>query len=246
MTIKNKNLKNYEALLELIEVELQQGRLLTHKRMFFVFLWSFFFPALTLILFILMNKFKVLPQLVRMNFDWILLSFPVGYAIFYLLFEALKDLPMWFKKGGYFLALRQNLKESQWRSDFNSKVILLFKDQKIDWQWMIHSFRADLRRMRNQTRHLTIIAAATFFFVFEGMNFFIEEPKASMSPTPHTLFQYFDHFSQNSIQLFTFILFFALLYQASLQVVYSLERYLDCLILLEQENKSAPQITGPK
>jgi hypothetical protein len=218
---------------------MQAERKQINRRILNVFLWCFIFPVLTSATILLLVKFNALPKHMRNHSDLLILVFPVAYSLYFLGSEVLADLPKLLKKGGVASTLAQSLSDGDWRDRVCDSMAKGVVAPPLDWEWIIASFRIDLRAMRYRTKHLTALAGAVFFLLIRGIDSIAEiEMKPMWAKSP--VFGWVDASSDLS-QFVGLTLFLILLYLSGSQTNQSLYRYLNCATLLNLSRNGGKQ-----
>ena len=228
----------YRSLIEFIGLDSQRDRHLVNRRMLSVFFWCFLLPAVVTAGMLLFMKLGILPRRTRSYLDLIILIFPVIYSVYFLSSQVLVEVPAAFRRGGIATTLGESLKESQWRENVceGMRRELLFSSEQ--WDWVIASFKMDLRRLQNRTRHLTALAGAVFFLIMQGIDLLGGEDK-KVSWVKDAVFGWVEASGNDTTQFLALGLFLVLLYLSGTQTSHSLERYLSCAELMKMEKDQA-------
>ena len=224
----------YRSLIDFIGVDSQRDRHLVNRRMLSVFFWCFILPAMTTAAMLLLMKLGFLPRRARSSLDLVILIFPVLYSIYFLSSQVLIEVPAAFRRGGIATTLGENIKESTWRENVCEGMrrdLVLSSEQ---WSWVITSFKMDLKRLQNRTRHLTALAGAVFFLIMQGIDLLGGEDK-KVTWVIDAVFGWVEASGNDTTQFLALGLFLVLLYLSGTQTYHSLERYLSCAELLKLE-----------
>lgn len=230
----------YREFIDYIRIDIQRERLAANRRMLGVFLWCFIIPAVVAATVLVMVKLGVLPRRVSRYMDWLIVIFPVGYGLYMLSSDALRELPVMIRRGGIAATLSRALVEEQWRSRVCKEMKARFFDSKalekgkIGWGWIIRNFEIDLENVQNRTRYLTALAGAVFFLIFQGIDAF-DSPHAEPRWSTSSIMGWFEASSSSFTQFFALGIFLMLLYVSGNQVYLSLARYLHCARLLQKD-----------
>src|ERR1044072_5782268 len=97
----------YRAFIDLILSDAQRERRVANRRMRAFFVWCFLVPVLISLATLLLIRAGVLARSVRAYLEWVVLAFPLGYAIYVLIFEVISELPSVLRRGGVAATLDQ-------------------------------------------------------------------------------------------------------------------------------------------
>jgi len=230
---KPNRIDQYQEILKVIENEIKESQSAVNRKMFYVVFWCFIIPAILILLLGFLVALKLVSPAMRSYSDYVILVFPIGYASYFLVSEASKDLPKFFKRGGYSLIFEQNIRDAQWREEVAIKMKKALKGGDPDWKWIRKNLRTDVRRMLHRIRYITVLGSVVFFLILEGIEIAFDSGPVGFPATPEGLMSSIDLIYNGFLQFLAFGLFFALLYQAGIQTVHALERYLDILDFIE-------------
>jgi len=232
--------QDYKRFLGLVRKEMQIERSQVNRKMFWVVLWCFIIPALIGSFFLVGIKLHLLPRSIRSSLDLIFLFFPVTYSMYFLMSQIGRDLKSHFRREGLGIQLVQNERDGQWRGDMCSKLSMQLSFSKAQWSWVCNNFAMDLDNLRNRTKYITALAGAVFYLIMQGID--------SISPSSE-YWSHSDSYFQNPVQRLLLgpiaaevsqylglTLFLILLYLSGMQAHASLQRYLACAKLLEQNS----------
>lgn len=236
----------YREFVDYIRLDIQRERLAANRRMLGVFLWCFIIPAAVAISVLVMVKLGFLPRRLSRYMDWLIVIFPVAYGLYMLSSDAIRQLPVMFRRGGIAATLGRALEDEQWRSRvFTEMKSKFFNEPKLmekrisSWHWLIDNFAIDLQNLQNRTRYLTALAGAVFFLIYQGIDAF-DGPHAEPRWSTSSIMSWFEASSSSFTQFFALGIFLLLLYVSGSQVYHSLERYLQCARLLLKEVEADP------
>jgi hypothetical protein len=239
----------YELFIDFVRRDIQNERRMVNRRMFSVFLWCFVVPAITTFALILLIKIGAVPRKLGKFTDWIIVGFPVVYALYILFSDMIHELPQTYRRGGVASTLGRALEEARWRDRVCHELRTRFlavgslrngpRSSQKQWPWLIASFRTDLNNLRDRTRYLTALAGAVFFLLIKGLDVF-DDSKDSLTSTGSYILGWFESSSSNAAQFIGLALFLVLLYLSGNQAYISLARYLNCLKLLQIEFENEP------
>jgi hypothetical protein len=227
----------YRTFLEFVGNDLQSERRVANRRMLSVFIWCFLAPVVLSVLIILLVKLGALPPRARANLDWLILICPVVYSLYILGSEVITGIPSIFRRGGLVVSLKDAQKQGEWRDRVCSAMIAL-PLKAADWEWVVASFRIDLRNILYRAKYLTALAGAVFFLIFQGIDSLTEVPDLNMLRNPG--FGWLETSNELS-ELMALILVLVLLYLSGSQAYQSLVRYLDCVELVAFQKRHAKQ-----
>ncbi len=224
--------EKYENFLNFVQQINRKEARVVNRQMLHVFFWCFLLPVLITLIVLILVQFGLLPYFFRAYLDWVILIFPVFYAFYFLGAEVLGDLPLFLRRGGASMVLRQSLKESKWRKDTFDDLHGKLNFTTDDWLWVIHSFEIDLRRMRERIRFLTGLAGAVFYLLMQGLDSLSGDSGAPVSWIRDGNRKWVEVASYDIGQFMGLGLFLLLLYLSGMQAARNLERYKDCVDLL--------------
>jgi hypothetical protein len=199
--------------------------------MFTFIFWCFLLPTALSATLLLLVKIHLLPRMARSYIESLNLVFPVLYSLYFLGSEVLKDAPAAFKKGGVSMALRQSLRQGEWREKICDGLAKSVSSNTEDWRWIVESFRIDLKMMQDRTRYLTALAGAVFFLIMQGIDTLSGDEKVTW--VRDSVLGWVQTSSDIS-QFIGLALFLVLLYLSGSQTHQSLRKYLDCAELMIQ------------
>jgi hypothetical protein len=230
----------YREFIDYVRLDIQRERLAANRRMLGVFLWCFILPAIVAISVLVMVKLGFLPKRLSRYMDWLIVIFPVAYGLYMLSADALREIPIMFRRGGIAATLSRALQEERWRARVCGEMKAKFFDPKSvekrvpSWRWLVESFEIDLKNVQNRTRYLTALAGAVFFLIFQGIDAF-DSPHAEPRWSTSSIMGWFEASSSSFTQFFALGIFLMLLYVSGNQIYHSLERYLQCARLVQKE-----------
>ncbi|MBI3534071.1 MAG: hypothetical protein HY072_01105 [Deltaproteobacteria bacterium] len=231
----------YETFLDFVRQEIQKERSTVNKKMLSVLLWCFVFPALLSIIIVILTNLRILPFYTRHYLDWILLAFPVFYALYFLNSEVLKDLPSLFKKGGMTTTLNQALKDTKWREHVCDELEKKIKLNDEELGQIASHFKIDLDNLYSRIRFITVLAGAVFFLILKGLDLFFDtDSKNIIQNNSHFINKPSNYDFSELIVLGLFLIIF---YLSGNQTYRSLLRFLQCTELCirkRTEKKSLP------
>lgn len=241
----------YRSFIEYVRSDLRTERIRLHRRMFSAFLWCFLMPVFSAAVILVLVRFRLFPPRWGGHLDWLIVIFPVFYAIYVLSSDVLRDLPAIIRKGGMSSILSRALEEERWRArvceDIRKALGGLPSCREGGaWRWLARSFRTDLLNILHRTRYLTALAGAVFFLLMQGIDALYETPADSVSWQSISLLSWVEASSKTVSQFVGLCFFLILFYISGSQTYYSLLRYLNCveLILLDQEPDHAAEDDG--
>lgn len=229
----------YPRFLAFIRAHARRERASLNRRMLGVFLWCFLAPAALAVALLVLIRTGWLPWSARNWLEWLLLVFPVSYALLFLGSEVLRDLPNAFRQGALGSALRHAEAEAEWRRE-----VLVSLRQELplaagEWGRLELAFRGDLESMRQRNRYLTALAGAVFFLLMQGIDGLGEpiDPAVPAGEPARAVASWL----LDAGQFVGLALFLLLLYLAGSQTLQSLRRYLICLELISSDpGRSSP------
>lgn len=233
---QNSSADLYRQFIRLIQNQSASERVRFNRRMSQVFFWCFLLPVLVSASLLLVVKFGILGPAAKRYVNWLVLLFPVSYSLYFLGAEVLIGIPGVFRRGGVVSSLKYPLEQTQWRESTCQMLEKSISASNEQWQWIISSFRMDLRSMQYRAGYLTVLAGAVLFFILQGFDA-LDQPLLSQLHEPGQFLRMTDNFFSQVSQLFSLVLFLVLLYLASLQNYRTLLRYLDCAELIRLQKK---------
>lgn len=228
--------EQYQSFLDFVNQETQRERRNFGRRMFYVFLWCFVLPTMTLLFFLFLLRFQIIPRAARNYLEWIILIFPVCYSLYVLSVEVLKNLPSVIRRGGVATHLEESVKEFQWRDKILEGMQKLGFSLE-EWRLILAHYKIDLSRMKYRAGYLTIFAMAIFYFLIQGVDLFGEsEPAVRWYKSP---MGWIETTSNDLTQYVGLGIFLVLFYLSGSQTVQSLNRYYECgeILRVQLENR---------
>ena len=226
----------YRDFLDVILNESTRQRSVEQRRMANVFLWCFVAPAVLLVTVVLLANFRVIPRKFRLYSDWIVLIFPVSYAIYFLGSEVISQLPRVFKQGGVSLTLNHCQDQNLWREQVCSALTKRAPAASAeDWKWIATAFQSDVEALQYRARYLTALSGSVFFLIMQGIDSMSGDSKLSHlnEGAGSNLFLPPEWAIYSNLGQFVGLgLFLVLLYLSSSQNVQQLKRFRGCLELL--------------
>lgn len=218
--------KNYEHFVNWVQNDMKKDRFIVNRKVFSVVIWCLIFPSAVLMVLFALRKYQWIGPM--RYADLIVFLPPFAYAL-YSLWPTVKEIPKVFKKGGLNALLDESLKEVEWREVTSSRLKNDLKLTLKEWDLIAFHLRADMLRMAQQNRYMSILAAVVLFFMFQFLdlgagNEIILEPNSA-----NIVKAWVDQFSQWSVQVFSLGLFSSLFYLSGLQFQRYLSRYLVCI-----------------
>lgn len=231
--------ETYRAFLAAVSGDIQKERARANRRFFGVFFWCFLAPAVTTLGLMLAVRGGFIAHRWRALCDWLVLIFPIGYSLFVLGFEVLRDVPTAFRRGGLVNTLKQSGQEGDWRAQQTEALVAQVGADPGDWEWITASYRIDLAAFLGRTRYLTALSGAVFFLIFRGIDW-LSDPGASRMVRNPLLSPYVQvtGFDDQAMTL-TLAIFLVLLYLSGTQTHRALSRYLDCAELALLKSRAA-------
>jgi hypothetical protein len=195
-------------------------------------------------------KIGAVPRRFGRYTDWLIVGFPVVYALYVLIADVIHELPQAYRRGGVAATLGRALEEARWRDRVCNELRTQFlavsplrngpRSARKQWPWLLESFQTDLDNLRDRTRYLTALAGAVFFLLMKGLDVF-DDFKDPLTTTRSYILGWFESSSSNAAQFIGLGLFLVLLYLSGNQAYLSLARYLHCLKLLKIEFENEPE-----
>jgi hypothetical protein len=227
----------YKDFLNLVERENRREQSVVNRRIMAVFLWCFILPVICAVMMLILIHLNVVPRHFRSKMDWIILGFPISYAIYFLTSELIRDLPNFFKRGGMTNILKQSHKDFVWRERTIEAIRSLSGIQSSDWKWIAKNYEVDLNGMAFRVKYLTFFAAAVFFLILQGFDSIPSEFVYSVEPvvTPKLFYHWFDSVLNKLLEFASLGIFLGLFYLSGMQSHRNLDRYRECLELIEED-----------
>ena len=165
----------YRDFIEYVGSDLKKVRMQLHRRMFLAFWWCFVAPVVTAVGILILVKFHVVPRAWSRHLDWLIVAFPVIFALLILSLDLLKDLPAFLKRGNLSPSLLRALHEEVWRTRVSQEMKKVLSQHEAShhaagWNWLVRTFRIDLQNMVYRTRYVTALVGAVFFLLMEIIN----------------------------------------------------------------------------
>jgi hypothetical protein len=218
--------KSYEQFVNWVQNDMKKDRFLVNRKVFSVVLWCLILPSIVLITLYALRKYQWIGN-VRYA-DLIIFLPPFAYAL-YSLWPTIREVPKVFKKGGLNALLDDSLKEVVWRENTASRLRDDLKLTMKEWDLVAFHLRADLSRMTQQNRYMSILACVVLFFMFQFLDLGAGSEVVLQAGSANLVKAWVDQFSQWSVQVFSLALFSALFYLSGLQFQRYLSRYLVCI-----------------
>jgi hypothetical protein len=228
----------YQAFIDFITSDIQRERSRTNRRMMSVFLWCFLIPALSSITVLILVKMRILPRSARNNLDWVVLVLPVLYSLYILGSEVLLHTPAILRRGGGALTLEQSVREGAWRQNIVDTMERSLGATADEWQWVVTSFRMDLKAMQYRTKFLTALAGSVFFLIMQGIDS-LTDGEGKVTWVKSAVLGWIETSGSDISQFVGLSLFLVLLYLSGSQTYQSMTRYGNCaeLILLKKRGQ---------
>ena len=200
---------------------------MVNRKVFSVVIWCLIFPSLVLLVLFALRKYQWIGP---MRYADLLIFLPPFAYTLYSVWPTIREIPKAFRKGGLNALLDESLKEVEWREKTATKLKadlnLTFKE----WDLIGFHLRADLLRMTQQNRYMSILEGVVLFFMFQFLDLGAGNEVVLLEPSSTNLVKvWVDQFSQWSVQVFSLGLFSALFYLSGLQFQRYLSRYLVCI-----------------
>lgn len=229
----------YRDFIEYVRTDVQKERRVVNRRMFHVFFWCFVMPAVTSLALIILAKFNLAPRRITHYLDWLIVVFPIAYAVYLLGYDALKEAPGALRRGGIASTLNRAIEEEHWRArvcgDFRKRFFSSSReDRSMAWRWLIENYQIDLQNLQNRTRYLTALAGAVFFLLFQGLDA-LDPSRSQPSWSTSSIMGFFENSSSSLVQFVGLAVFLVLFYLSGNQSYLSLVRYLQCAKLVARE-----------
>lgn len=235
----------YRNFIKYVRIDLQSERMRLHRRMFSAFFWCFFMPVFTAALILVLVRIHAFPRQWGNHLDWLIVVFPVFYAVYVLSSDVLRDLPATIRRGGMSSTLSRAIEEEEWRARVCGEIRRAVAEHPASrdrsaWRWLVKSFRIDLQNLQHRTRYLTALAGAVFFLLMQGIDALYETPGDAVTWQSISLLSWVEASSKTVSQFVGLCFFLVLFYLSGSQSFYSLLRYLNCaeLILLDLESET--------
>lgn len=170
----------YLRFLQWVEEDSADERRSVQRRLSGLFVWCFVAPAFVSLTLVMLMRAGMLPPRARSVVDWVILVFPLGYAVFFLGSEFWRGLRDALKRGGIGSVLGQIEREAALRSSAIIRLERFMGDASgAQWRWVRSSFAADLESLLFRTRFVTVLAGSVLFLIMQGI-----DAIAPDSPTP--------------------------------------------------------------
>ncbi len=219
--------QSYEKFVTWVQNDMKKDRFLVNRKVFSVVVWCLIFPSVVLIILFALRKYQWI-GVVRYA-DLLIFLPPFAYTL-YSLWPTIREIPRVFRKGGLNALLDESLKEVDWREKTSSKLKSDLKLTVKEWDLIGFHLRADIERMTQQNRYMSILAGVVLFFMFQFLDLGAGGTEEILEPNSANLVRaWVDQFSQWSVQVFSLGLFSALFYLSGLQFQRYLSRYLVCI-----------------
>ena len=236
---KKPRIEMYADFLSFVEQKSKREQSVVNHRLFNVLFWCFILPICLSVLFLLAVRVGLLPHRVKGYLDWLILLFPIGFALFTLVSEAYVDFPLMFRRGGMVTPLREVLKNYEWREMTIQELEKRIVVSPRDWHWIAVNFEIDLKRLEFKAKYLTVLGGALFFLLFQGLDILdalTGESGAQVVWTPTILGTWLQWFFNQVMQIVSLLLFLGIFYLSGRQLQHLLERFLHCAQLLSGQD----------
>jgi hypothetical protein len=222
----------YRRFMDYVQADIQQERRLVNRRMFSVFFWCFIVPTVTATVLMFLIKIGLLPRRIGHYMDWLIVVFPVAYALYVLSLDVLRELPAAIRRGGIASLIDRAVDEEEWRSRVCQEMKQRFFNAETpeEWQRLLRGFEIDLTAMLQRTRYITALAGAVFFLLLQGIDSL--DAKSDLTWTPSSILSWFENSSSSLYQFVGLGLFLVLLYLSGSRPHQTLSRYYHCASLL--------------
>lgn len=218
--------QSYEQFVFWVQNDMKKDRFLVNRKVFSVVVWCLIFPSVVLMALYALRKYQWIGPM--RYADLLVFLPPFAYAL-YSLWPTIREIPKAFHKGGLNALLDESLKEVVWREKTSGKMKEDLKLTKKEWELVFFHLSADISRMAQQNRYMSLLAAVVLFFMFQFLDLGAGN-EVVLEPTSSNMVQaWVDQFSQWSVQVFSLGLFSALFYLSGLQFQRYLSRYLVCI-----------------
>lgn len=219
--------QQYEQFVNWVQNDMQKDRFIVNRKVFSVVVWCLIFPSVVLVVLFALRKYQWIGPM--RYADLIIFLPPFTYAL-YSLWPTIREIPKVFRKGGLNALLDESLKEVEWREKTSAKLKSDLKLTTKEWNLIAFHLGADLSRMTQQNRYMSILAGVVLFFMFQFLDLGAASTEVVLESTNVNLVKvWVDQFSQWSVQVFSLGLFSALFYLSGLQFQRYLNRYLVCI-----------------
>ena len=231
----------YLRFLDFVQEHNQTERSRVNRRMLSVILWCFLLPALFLAIVFILIHLGWFPKRFKHDVDWLILVFPIAYALYYLGREVVVELPNVIRRGGMATALKHTTEAFHWREKTCQAMTTgPLRLSSADWELVASHFRIDLKAMQYRARYLTGFAGAIFFLILQGIDTIGEDTSwlaTNALDFSRVIERVLDHISE----MVGLGLFLLLLYLSGSQMHHLLERYLHCVELILERLKKDGQ-----
>ena len=225
--------QSYEQFVNWVQNDMKKDRFLVNRKIFSVVIWCLIFPSVVLLVLFALRKYQWIGP---MRYADLLIFMPPFLYTLYSLWPTLREIPKVFRKGGLNALLDESLKEVEWREKTSAKIKTDLKLTTKEWDLISFHLNADLLRMAQQNRYMSILAAVVLFFMFQFLDLGAGSEVPIESNSAILVKAWVDQFSQWSIQVFSLGLFSALFYLSGLQFQRYLSRYLVCIERILKED----------
>ena len=218
--------KTYEEFVAWVQNDMKKDRFLVNRKVFSVVLWCLILPSVLLMVLFALRKYQWIGPM--RYADLLIFLPPFTYAL-YSIWPTIREIPKVFKKGGLNALLDESAKEVDWREKTSAKLKADLKLTPKEWDLVSFHLKADLRRVKQQNRYMTILAGVVLFFMFQFLDLGAGN-EVMLEPTSANLMKaWVDQFSQWSIQVFSIGMFSTLFYLSGYQFQLHLKRYQVCI-----------------
>ena len=166
----------YQAFHEFIRREAQRERTTVNRRMWYVLLWCLIVPTGASALLLALVQLGALAESARGYVNWLFLLSPIGYSVYFLGSEVLREAPRAFRRGGVATTLAQFARETDWRLSVAERLQAAVPARSEDWHWLLTNYRMDLNNFQYRNRYLTALSGAVFFLIMQGLDTITAEP----------------------------------------------------------------------
>jgi predicted PurR-regulated permease PerM len=125
----------YRRFMDYVQADIQQERRLVNRRMFSVFFWCFIVPTVTATVLMFLIKIGLLPRRIGHYMDWLIVVFPVAYALYVLSLDVLRELPAAIRRGGIASLIDRAVDEEEWRSRVCQEMKQRFFNAETPEEW---------------------------------------------------------------------------------------------------------------
>ena len=220
----------------MVRAETQAERALVNKRMLSVFIWCFLIPTGLSLVGLFLIQFHLMPRRFKFYIDALILVFPMGYAIYYLSTEVLREMPRAFRRGGVASILVQFSRDLEWRMRICESMKSALQAKPGEWVWLVRNFRIDLDALKYRNRYLTALAGAVFFLVMTGIDSIQGPADIELNVRQNLHRGWIESGWSDPVQYLGLGLFLVLLYLSGAQTHQYLLRFLSCAELNASEN----------